>query len=154
MIELRRATLADAADILHVVRDAYARWVPVMGREPIPIQTDYAKAVQRHRIDLHHVDGALAALIEMHPAQDHLLIVNIAVAPAFQGRGLGGALLDHAERVAAGLGLGEVRLYTNVLRAENIALYLARGYRKEREEAFMGGVVTHMTKRLTPPTAT
>ena len=150
MIQLSRAEPADAESIRAVVRAAYARWVPILQREPIPMRVDYAEAVARNIIDLHHVDGELAALIEMHPTPDHLLIVNVAVAPAFQGRGLGRALMEHAERLAASLGLGETRLFTNILMVDNARLYFSLGYRIDREEAFMGGAVIHMSKRLAP----
>ena len=148
MIRLRRATAADADAVRALVCDAYAPWVPVMKREPLPMTVDYSEAIDRHVIDLHHDDGVLAALIEMEPKPDHLLIVNVAVAPAFQGRGLGRQLLAHAERVAASFGLGEVRLYTNVLMAENVRLYLALGYQVDGEEPFMGGARVHMSKTV------
>ena len=65
---------------------------------------DYHAAVQDHLVDLLHVDGSLAALIEMAPGADHLLVVNVAVAPACQGQGFGRVLLAHAEAVATSLG--------------------------------------------------
>lgn len=148
MIALRRATAADAEAIKAVVRAAYAPWVPVMGREPWPMRVDYAEAMTRGFIDLHYLGEDLAALIEMRRAPDHLLIVNVAVTPAFQGRGLGRELLAHAERAAVSLGLSETRLYTNRLMTENARLYLRLGYGIDREEAFMGGFVDHMSKRL------
>jgi GNAT superfamily N-acetyltransferase len=127
-------------------REAYAKWVPIIGREPKPMTADYAAAVRHHRIDLLHLDGRLAALIEMIPGPDHLLIENVAVAPAYQGRGLGRWLLAHAEALAASLGHAEIRLYTNGLFAENLRLYRRLGYRIDREEAFPGGIVVHMSK--------
>jgi GNAT superfamily N-acetyltransferase len=61
---------------------------------------DYERAVADHIIDLWEEGGQLLALIEMIPAQDHLLIENIAVRPDQQGKGLGGKLLHHAEGIA------------------------------------------------------
>ncbi|MBX9702357.1 MAG: GNAT family N-acetyltransferase [Acetobacteraceae bacterium] len=145
---LRSATPADAAAIRAVTRAAYARWVPLIGREPKPMTADYAAAVRDHRIDLVEADGVLVALIETIPAPDHLLIENIAVAPAWQGRGLGRRLLAHAETVAASLGVTEMRLYTNQRFAANIALYQRCGYVVTREEVLPHGVATHMAKRL------
>ena len=152
-LHLRRATPADADAIRDLVRAAYSRWVPIMGREPIPMQAEYAAAAVRHVIDLHEIDRVFAALIEMHVAQDHLFVVNVAVAPIFQGRGLGRALMAHAERYAASLGLDAVRLLTNKAMDANARLYLGLGYTVDREEEFMGGAVFHMSKRLqvTPP---
>jgi hypothetical protein len=54
----------------------------------------------------------------------------------------------HAERLAASLGLPELRLYTNKQFATNIAIYRRRGYAIDREEPFRGGFVVHMSKRL------
>src|SRR5262249_9181775 len=113
-----------AAAIRDLTWQAYAKWGPIIGREPVPMTTDYADAVQNHRIDLVHVDGALAALLETVQKSDHLLVESVAVRPAFQGRGLGRKLMAHAERIGASLGYGEIRLYTNRLFVENVQLYL------------------------------
>jgi len=66
---------------------------------------DYDRAVVEHVIDLLEEDGNLRALIEMAPADGHLLIVNIAVRPDQQGRGLATSSFNHAERFACSLGL-------------------------------------------------
>jgi ribosomal protein S18 acetylase RimI-like enzyme len=144
--ELRQATASDVADIRKLTREAYAKWVPLIGREPKPMTADYAEAVRSHRIDLLHVGGALAALIETIAEADHLLVENVAVSPAFQGRGLGRKLMAHAEQIAASLGHGGIRLYTNKLFAQNIELYRKLGYRVDREEVLTIGVAVHMSK--------
>jgi ribosomal protein S18 acetylase RimI-like enzyme len=149
-VTLRPAVLEDASAIRELTRSAYAKWVAVIGREPRPMTADYAEAVRKHRIDLLYVGGVLAALIEMIPGTDHLLIENVAVSPRFQGRGLGRKLMVHAERVAASLGHDEARLYTNKLFAENVQLYSKLGYRVDREEEFTGGIVVHMSKSVRP----
>lgn len=148
MVEMRQAVAGDAAAIRALTRAAYAKWVPVIGREPLPMAADYEAAVAKHRFDLLYVDGKLAALIETIPKEDHLLVENLAVAPAFQKRGLGRRLMAHAETVAAEAGLGLIRLYTNKQFAENVALYLRLGYRVDREEEFRGGFTVHMSKEI------
>lgn len=127
-IVLRRATPTDAGAIRALSRDAYAKWVPLIGREPLPMTADYDRAVAEHLIDLLEEDGQLLALIEMIPQTDHLLIKNIAVRPDQQGKGLGDRLLQHAESVVRSLGLEEIRLYTNAAFTSNIAFYAKRGY--------------------------
>src|SRR5262245_19650353 len=151
-LEMRRATAADAAAVRALTRDAYGKWVAVIGREPKPMGADYDQAVRAHRIDLAYSDGVLAGLIEMIPEAGHLLVENVAVAPAFQKRGVGRHLMAHAEDVARALDHAEVRLYTNKLFAENVQLYGRLGYRIDREELTERGVAVFMSKRVGPPT--
>ena len=96
-VEILPAVLADAARIRALTRAAYAKWVALIGREPLPMQADYERAIVEHTIDLLIVDGALAGLIETILRPDHLWIENVAVAPEQQGRAFGRLLLDHAE---------------------------------------------------------
>ena len=147
-MEMRQATAADAGAIRDLTRQAYAKWVPLIGREPKPMTADYDAAVQKHRFDLLYVDGTLAALIETIREADHLLVENVAVSPDFQGRGLGRKLMAHAEVLAREQGFDTIRLYTNQRFAENIALYRRLGYEVDREEVLPVGTVTHMSKRL------
>jgi ribosomal protein S18 acetylase RimI-like enzyme len=147
-LELRRAAAADAAAVRALTRAAYAKWVPLIGREPKPMQADYERAVREHRIDLALLGGALAGLIETIAEPDHLLIENVAVAPAFQGRGLGRRLMAHAEQLAAEQGQAELRLYTNARFEANVALYRRLGYRIDREEDSALGLTVYMSKRL------
>lgn len=147
-LSLRAATAEDVDAIRLLTREAYAKWVPVIGREPLPMVADYAEAVRKHRIDLVEIEGKLAALIEMVPGADHLLIENVAVSPAHQGQGIGRKLLAHAEDVTTSLGRREIRLYTNKLFAENVQLYLKNGYEIDREEPFKGGLIVHMRKSV------
>ncbi|WP_246731819.1 GNAT family N-acetyltransferase [Methylocapsa sp. S129] len=147
-LELRRAIAADAASIRKLTREAYAKWIPIIGREPQPMTADYDEAVRKHRFDLLYIEGKLAALIETIPKADHLLIENVAVSPSFQRRGFGRKLMAHAEEAARASGFRETRLYTNKLFAGNVRLYERLGYRVDREEEFKGGVAVHMSKSL------
>ena len=148
-LPLRRATAADAASVRALTRSAYAKWVPLIGREPIPMTADYDRAVADHIIDLWEERGQLLALIELAPGSDHLLIVNVAVRPDQQGKGLGGKLLDHAEGFARSLGLNEIRLYTNAAFAANLSFYSRRGYQEYRRGSLLPGSETiFMRKRI------
>lgn len=146
--EIRSATPADAAAIRKLVRAAYAKWVPALGREPLPMQADYERAVREHQIDLLYVDGQMLGLIEMIDRADHLNIENVAVSPEHQGQGLGRQLLAHAEQVAKAHGHRDFRLLANAVFKSNISLYKAVGYRIDREEPFMGGTAVYMSKKV------
>ncbi len=112
-VELRTATSADVGAIAALTREAYAKWVPIVGGEPLPMKADYAHAITVHRFDLLFDAGMLAGLIETFARGPHLQIENVAVRPALQGRGHGRRLLAFAEQLALSSGLSATRLYTN-----------------------------------------
>lgn len=146
---LRRATLADAATIRDLTRSAYAKWVPLIGREPRPMTVNYDKAVIDHIIDLYETDGDVVALVEVVPHEQYLLIENIAVRPAQQGKRIGGLLLNHAENIARSLHLAELRLYTNAAFVSNMEFYSRRGFQEfGREPITAGGELVHMKKAI------
>jgi len=134
--------------IRDLVRAAYAKWIPALGREPLPMKADYARAVREHQIDILYTGGRMLGLVETMLRSDHLWIENIAVGPDSQGKGLGRQLLAHAERKAAEAGRAEIRLQTNAAFAANVALYERVGYLVDRREPFMGGTTVHMSKKL------
>ena len=147
-VSIRLATEADAGSIHALTHAAYAKWIDVAGRLPLPMTVDYVQAVREHRFDLLYAGETLAALIETTPDADQLLIVNVAVHPDFQGRGFGVRLLKLAEDLATHANLAGTRLYTNRLFEPNIRLYARLGYRTDREEALPHAVVVHMSKSL------
>ncbi|MFB0491040.1 ribosomal protein S18 acetylase RimI-like enzyme [Methylobacterium sp. OAE515] len=137
-VAVRRGESADVEAIRALVAAAYTKWIPVIGRLPIPMRADYAQALRDHRFDLLLAGPDLAGLIETKAEADHLLVVNVAVDPAFQGRGFGSRLMGLADAVAAGAGSARLRLYTNKKYVANLRLYGSLGYRVEREELYDG----------------
>jgi ribosomal protein S18 acetylase RimI-like enzyme len=131
----RPATAADVEAIAALVEAAYVRYVPRLGRRPSPMDDDHAAHVARGE---QHVitegDGAIVGAVVLIPRPDHLFVDNLAVAPQRQGEGLGRVLLDHAEEEARRRGLGELRLYTNVVMTENLAMYPRLGYEETGRE--------------------
>ena len=147
--EIWRAGVAsDSEAIKALTNEAYAKWVPVIGRLPLPMQADYATALREHEFTLVELGGALVGLIETEDFPDHLYIVNVAVAEAFQGRGLGRRLVAHAEEKARAKGLREARLLTNALYLENIRLYERLGFEIYAREPFENGIAVRMRKAL------
>ena len=145
---LRRAVASDVKAVLSLTRIAYSKWIPLIGREPKPMAADYERAVAEHIIDLWEESGELLALIEMVPAENHLLIENVAVRPDQQGKGLGAKLLIHAEGLARSLCIYNVQLYTNAAFTSNLQFYARRGYQEfQRVTVAPGSVAVHMTKR-------
>jgi ribosomal protein S18 acetylase RimI-like enzyme len=139
---IRPARPDEAPRLAALVERAYAPWVPVVGRRPMPMDDDYAARVAAGEAWVLEEAGAITGVLVLVGHADHLLIDNVAVEPGRQGKGVGRALLDFAEAEARRRGLPEVRLYTNELMERNIALYAARGYAEteRRREAFFSRV--------------
>ena len=144
-----RAATADDLDAVQAVVDAaYAMYVPRIGRQPAPMTADYPALIEAGAVRVLETGGRVAGVLVTHPAADHLLVENVAVAPEDQGRGLGRALLDDAERQARELGLPELRLYTNQLMIENLEMYPRLGYRETGRNVEHGFARVHFAKAV------
>jgi len=127
-IVIRPARPDDASRMREIARAAYAKYIPRIGREPAPMGADYAMAIAaRHAIAAEWDRTVAGYLIGRADGGDYV-IDNVAVDPALQGAGVGGALLRHAIAEAARLRLASVRLYTNAAMTENLALYAHLGF--------------------------
>ena len=110
---------------------------------------DYAARIWEGVVWVIEEGGAIAGIIVLLPRPDHLLLDNIAVAPAWQGRGLGRRLLAFAEAEAARRGYREIRLYTHQTMTENHRLYTAIGYEETGRRTEDGYDRVFMCKQLT-----
>jgi len=146
---IRPALPTEAAAIEALAHAAYAPWVPIIGRRPFPMQDDYAARIAAGEAWVLEEDGALHGILILEDHPDHLMLDNIAIPPARQGRGDGRLLLDFTEAEARRRGKPEIRLYTNVLMAKNIALYAARGYAETERRQEQGFARVFMAKPLT-----
>ncbi|MCX6648089.1 MAG: GNAT family N-acetyltransferase [Candidatus Bathyarchaeota archaeon] len=147
-VTIRPATREDAATVSAITDAAYSKWIPLIGRKPEPMTVDYSEMIATHPIHLLSVEGKPAAVLVLKHEEGQTLIWSVAVHPDYQGRGLGLRLLRHAEDEARTRGYGSIRLYTNSLFAENIALYKWFGYEETRREPFRGSTLVHMAKKL------
>jgi GNAT superfamily N-acetyltransferase len=127
---IRAARGDEAHAVRELVQRAYGVYVERIGRRPAPMDDDYADKIDRGQVEIADLDGTPIGVLVLIPGDGHLLVENVAVDPSHQGRGVGRALLGHAERTAAQLGLPELRLYTNAAMTENLELYPELGYRE------------------------
>lgn len=144
----QRARNDEAGALRDLVREAYARWVPEIGREPAPMTDDYAARIAAGQAWVVEDAGRLVAALVLEDTAEGLLLDNIAVAPGAQGRGLGTALMAFAEAEARRRGHGRVWLYTNEKMVSNIALYLRLGFIETHREEQAGFSRVFMEKIL------
>jgi GNAT superfamily N-acetyltransferase len=128
VITIRPAVEADAPALHSIAVAAYQHYASRIGREPAPMTANYAAAVHRGQAWVAAEDGQAIGFIILIPQPGHLLLENVAVLPAAQGRGVGARLLAFAEEHARSLHLPEIRLYTNEAMTENLAYYPRHGY--------------------------
>jgi GNAT superfamily N-acetyltransferase len=128
MREIRPARAEEAEAIHALVRDAYALYVPRIGREPSPMNDDYPALIAARKVWAIDDEGELAGVVVLEDTPDALRVGNVAVRPESQGRGLGRQLLSFADGEARRRGYGAVILYTNAHMTENVARYPKLGY--------------------------
>ena len=145
---LRTALPHEAGALRDLARAAYAKWVPVLGREPRPMTADYEAQVGQFRFDVIEMDGRIVASIATEARHGHYWVESVAVAPELQGQGVGQRLLAHAEVLARAAGFAEIRLLTNGKMADTRRLYAKVGYVEDLEEPFWDGTVVYLSKRL------
>ncbi len=146
--DLRRAELADGESIAALVAAAYGHYVERIGRLPLPMRADHLRAIRQHLVWVATEGEVVVGVLELIDAADHLYVENVAVAPDAQGRGIGRALLAHAEAEARRLGYAEIRLSTNERFGENLAMYARHGYVETGRRPVEGTDVVDLAKRL------
>jgi len=127
---MRLARPEDLAAIVALTEAAYAPYNAILDAPPIPVTEDYAPRIANGEVWLLESGGEPAGVLTLERHADHAMIFSVAVSPAFQGKGFGTKLLNHADQQTRLWGLPEIRLYTNAKMERNIALYLAYGYRE------------------------
>ena len=133
MLQLRPASVADAARMQRIAAEAYAPYLDRMGgQRPAPMDEDYAAAVADHEAWVVEADGEVVGFLVLVGREDAMLLDNVAVSPSHQGLGAGRALLALAVVRARADGLARITLYTNEEMVENLALYDRIGYAETR----------------------
>lgn len=141
---VRRARAEDAALLREITREAYAKWVAPIGREPAPMGDDFEARAANGQAWLLGND----ALCILEEKPDGMVLENVAVRPSEQGQGHGRQLIAFAEKEARSRGHEVLRLYTNAKMEANIALYESLGFAETRREQTEFGTRVHMEKPL------
>lgn len=144
----RRATAADAPLVAACVHAAYAHYVERIGQRPAPMQDDYVRVIAERQVFVAEVRGAIAGVLVVAVAEKDFLLENVAVAPPYQGIGVGRALLELAESMARAQGHDTICLYTHERMTENHSLYAKIGYVEYEHRTEDGFARVFMRKRL------
>jgi N-acetylglutamate synthase-like GNAT family acetyltransferase len=146
MIRLARA--ADVAAVSIIVKDAYSIYLARNGKIPGPMRDDYAALIADRRVHVLEERGEIMGLVVLIPEARAMLLDNVAVHPRAQGRGFGIRLIAFAEQRARAAGLPALRLYTQDIMTENLALYARLGFVETHRGEELGLNRVYMTKTL------
>lgn len=145
-VTFRRAAPADAAAMAAIAEEAYARYVPLMGGlRPPPMDADYPGLVEMAEAWV-VVSGAGEVVGFL--VLDGELLENVALRPAYQGRGVGRRLLALAEERVRSAGGRRIWLYTHEVMVENQRLYERSGYVETARRSEHGYSRVFYEKRL------
>jgi ribosomal protein S18 acetylase RimI-like enzyme len=145
---IRRARADDAPAVAALTDAAYAKYLPRLGRKPLPMLDDHAARIAGGGIFLFEDGGTLLGLISLVEEPDAVLIYSVAVALSGQGRGVGRRLIAFAEHRTRDLGRSTLRLYTNVLMTENQAIYRHLGFVETERREENGRYTVYMAKAV------
>ena len=128
-ITVRAACPGDVAGLAALVERAYAAYLPLLDRRPAPMDDNYLARQAAGELFAARLGAVLVgALVLVDEPGGVLLLDNIAVDPAWQGAGVGRAMLRWVDEEAARRGCAAVRLYTHEKMVRNIALYERAGF--------------------------
>lgn len=127
-VKIRPALVADIATISDCAASAYTKYIKRIGKPPAPMVADFETLVKSGKIVVAICDEQLAGYVMYYTLQPAMHLENVAVYPAFTGKGIGKLLISHVESKAADLGCEYVELYTNAAMTENLSMYPAMGY--------------------------
>ena len=145
---IRKATKEDSEWLLICTECAYADYIPLLGRKPVPMTIDYEAAIDDYDIWIAEYDDKRVGLLMLQHEIDHSVIYSVAVLPDCSGLGIGKQLLVHAEKIALAKGFKQLRLYTNERMERNLAIYQRFGYVNSHTTVFRGSIVVHLKKTL------
>ena len=148
MAVLRPATEADVAAIADLVDAAYGPYVERIGMRPGPMDEDYREVVRNLQVTLAESEGALLGVLVLGTTPDGFLIHNVAVHPAYRGKGFGRALLELAESEARKAGFDSIYRFTHEGLVESRALYERIGYVEYERRPLEGFSLVFMRKGL------
>ena len=148
MVTIRPARVGEAGAVTEVVREAYAKYVERIGKEPAPMLVDYEAAILAGEAWVLVKGEETSGVLVMRPENGHLFVETVAVRPDRQGSGLGRRLMAFVEETARDRGLREIRLYTNEKMEENLPFYRSLGFEETGRRLDEGYRRVFMKKRL------
>lgn len=147
-LQPRRATLEDVAQVSALVNAAFEKYIPLIGRKPLPMVADHTDLILNHEAWVLEEQSEIIAVLELVLKDDSLYIDTVALRPSHQARGIGKQLLNFAEIRARALGKNTMTLFTNERYTVLLEMYARHGYVQTHRVPVQGTDAVHMRKTL------
>jgi ribosomal protein S18 acetylase RimI-like enzyme len=145
---IRPASPADCDTVRRIAQAAYRKYLPRMDREPAPMLEKYEDRANEGTLYVLEAKERIVGFVVLVMAGNAMLLGNLAVSPDAQGQGCGRTLVEYAESRAVAAGATELRLYTNEVMHENLALYAHLGFIETHRAEDQGYRRVFMSKKL------
>lgn len=148
---IRLAEANDEPNIRECAEQAYARYVPAIGRKPAPMVADFAAQIAAGVVYVATDEHAtFQGFIVFYAKAGHILLENVAVLPSSAGRGVGKSLISFCEDAGRQRGINAVHLYTNEMMTDNLLIYPKLGYVEVAQRTEDGFKRVYFEKHLVP----
>ncbi len=141
---LRQATLEDVPQIVACIDAAYECYANSIADLP-PVSAGLDEDILTNQVWVMDLNGTALGILVLVVADGFMKLANLAVHPDHGGKGLGGALIKHAEQEAYEQGFFEMRLNTHSDMTSTQRLYQRLGWK----ETGRNGTTVTMNKTLT-----
>jgi ribosomal protein S18 acetylase RimI-like enzyme len=138
----------DVPRLTELVQAAYGHYVERLGGPPRPLTDDYAEVVRSRSVTVAERGDEVVGLIVLAVDAEGFAVDNVAVDPAYQGGGVGTALLEQAETSARRAGFDSIYLFTHERMTENLALYTRLGYEEYDRRLHGDALLVYLRKEL------
>lgn len=145
---IRQAEATDQGAVVACVRVAYAKYLVRMSKAPAPMHADYEALITQGVVYVLAKEDVIQGVLVMMPEKRSMFVENVAVAPRFQGQGMGRVLMAFVEQQVRKEQLHEIRLYTNELMTENLHFYHKLGFEEESRQVQDGYHRVFLRKEL------
>jgi GNAT superfamily N-acetyltransferase len=128
-IRFTNAVPADAGTIKNCIAAAYSKARETIGDLP-DVTAGISQEIAENQVVLAWTEGGLGGVIIYAETNGALKVINLAVSPDTQGKGIAGKLLERAEDAASQAGCAHMELRTHRLMHETRAIYAHLGWRE------------------------
>ncbi len=144
-MNVETAAIGDALAIGAVIDGAYVKWRVQLPDLP-DVSAGIGEEILAGRMHVARLEGDVVGILNAQAGEDAFHVMNIAVHPDHEGKGIGRALMDHAEALARASGASRMVLATHQDMGDNVGLYQHLGWKVTAYE----GVKVMMHRDIAP----